>query len=335
MESLKISVNNAIAVFRRVHRARGLDDGMTAAHRAVGLIRESDRLDAWSSLCEFEASVLEIEKVTPRVFTQIKLEDSDALESVEPRPILVNSVLRQGEVGLLIGAAKANKTWMAIDLALSICEGGNWMGAHECAAADVLYIDAESTREMLAERMKIVKVMRQRGLGKMSIMSMRGDSPPTLSEAIERIAQGIAQSNAQLCIIDTLSAYFPIADENDNAEATQIMSAVVRVAEEMQCAILIIHHTPKMTGTTRSVVDAAAGAGAFARRADSIIAVRQDEGENIVDIRTRSFREIDRFVVVYSSTMRPQAQAAENITPQVEKGGRQAQRRVHKLGKED
>ena len=104
------------------------------------------------------------------------------------------------------------------------------------------------------------------------------------------------------------------------------MSRLVKVAEDYSCALCIVHHTPKQSGTKRTVVDAAAGAGAYSRRADSIIAVRQEDGENYVDIRCRSFAQIERFVVTYGANMRPQGERCSGITPPVER------KRVRRLG---
>ena len=319
--------HDVMAIYRRVRRASGLDDAERVARAAVGLIRESERSAAYLSYLEFEANVRALEKIAPQTYQRVVLDDLQALETVQPREVLVESVLRVNEVALLIGAAKANKTWIGIDLAMAITEGGRFMGALECAAGDVLYLDAESSREMLAERFRLCRLNSPREVGKLSVLCQRGKSPETVSDAIDIIAQGISQSNARLCIIDTLSAYFPIANENDNAEATHIMSRLVKVAEEYACAMCIVHHTPKMSGTQRTVVDAAAGAGAYTRRADSIIAVRQEDGENYVDIRCRSFAQIERFVVTYGANMRPQAERCDGITPPVEK-----QKKVKRLG---
>ena len=311
--------HDVLAIYRRVRRASGLDDAERVARAAVGLIRESERSAAYLSYLEFEGNVRALEKLTPKTYQRVALDDLEALETVQPREVLVDSVLRVNEVALLIGAAKANKTWIGIDLAMAITEGGRFMGALECAAGDVLYLDAESSREMLAERFRLCRLNSPREVGKLSVLCQRGKSPETVSDAIDIIAQGISQANARLCIIDTLSAYFPIANENDNAEATHIMSRLVKVAEEYACALCIVHHTPKMSGTLRTVVDAAAGAGAYTRRADSIIAVRQEDGENYVDIRCRSFAQIERFVVTYGANMRPQAERCDGITQPVEK----------------
>jgi RecA-family ATPase len=318
---------DVMAIYRRYRRAGGIDEAEKMARAAISLIREIDQSAVYLLYLEFEANVRALEKLTPQTYQSVALDDLESLKDVQPRDVLVEGVLRVNEVALLIGAAKANKTWIGIDLALAITEGGRFMGALNCPmAGDVLYLDAESSREMLAERFRLSRLNSPKEIGKLSILCQRGKSPETVSDALDIIAQGISQSQASLCIIDTLSAYFPIANENDNAEATNIMSRLVKVAEEYACALCIVHHTPKMSGTQRTVVDAAAGAGAYTRRADSIIAVRQEDGENYVDIRCRSFAQMERFVVTYGANMRPQGERCSGITPPVER------KKVRRLG---
>ena len=318
---------DVIAIYRRYRRAGGIDEAEKMARAAISLIRETDQSAVYLLYLEFEANLRTLDKLTPHTYQRVALDDLESLKDVQPRDVLVEGVLRVNEVALLIGAAKANKTWVGIDLALAITEGGRFMGALNCPmAGDVLYLDAESSREMLAERFRLSRLNSPKEIGKLSILCQRGKSPETVTDALDIIAQGISQSQASLCIIDTLSAYFPIANENDNAEATHIMSCLVKVAEDYSCALCIVHHTPKQSGTKRTVVDAAAGAGAYSRRADSIIAVRQEDGENYVDIRCRSFAEIERFVVRYGANMRPQGERCSGITPPVER------KRVRRLG---
>ncbi|CAB4186161.1 AAA domain containing protein [uncultured Caudovirales phage] len=318
---------DVMAIYRRYRRAGGIDEAEKMARAAISLIRETDQSAVYLLYLEFEANLRTLDKLTPHTYQRVALDDLESLKDVQPRDVLVEGVLRVNEVALLIGAAKANKTWVGIDLALAITEGGRFMGALNCPmAGDVLYLDAESSREMLAERFRLSRLNSPKEIGKLSILCQRGKSPETVTDALDIIAQGISQSQASLCIIDTLSAYFPIANENDNAEATHIMSCLVKVAEDYSCALCIVHHTPKQSGTKRTVVDAAAGAGAYSRRADSIIAVRQEDGENYVDIRCRSFAEIERFVVRYGANMRPQGERCSGITPPVER------KRVRRLG---
>jgi RecA-family ATPase len=318
---------DVMAIYRRYRRAGGIDEAEKMARAAISLIRETDQSAAYLLYLEFEANLRTLDKLTPQTYQRVSLDDLESLRDVQPREVLVEGVLRVNEVALLIGAAKANKTWIGIDLALAITEGGRFMGALNCPmAGDVLYLDAESSREMLAERFRLSRLNSPREIGKLSILCQRGKSPENVTDALDIIAQGISQSQASLCIIDTLSAYFPIANENDNAEATHIMSRLVKVAEDYLCALCIVHHTPKQSGTKRTVVDAAAGAGAYSRRADSIIAVRQEDGENYVDIRCRSFAQIERFVVTYGANMRPQGERCSGITPPVER------KRVRRLG---
>ncbi|CAB4189941.1 hypothetical protein UFOVP1205_25, partial [uncultured Caudovirales phage] len=97
--------HDVMAIYRRVRRASGLDDAERVARAAIGLIRETERSAAYLSYLEFEANVRALEKLTPKTYQRVALDDLQALETVQPREVLVESVLRVNEVALLIGAA--------------------------------------------------------------------------------------------------------------------------------------------------------------------------------------------------------------------------------------
>lgn len=308
------------AIYRKNLRAYGIDKAECEALKAM----PDDDPDLYLEYSYFQSNNREQEKILPTIYKRVILDNLETFEAVGEREIIINNVIRDAEVGLVVGAAKAGKTWIGLDLALSIVEGSFFLGALECSPSNVLYLDAESTREMLADRMRICRINRPQHQGKLSFLCNRGNTPSTLGQATEILRQSISQSDARLCIIDTLTAFFPMENENDNAEATAIMSQIVNIAEDYGCAIMIIHHTPKQSGTQRTVVDAAAGAGAFARRADTVLAVRQEEKENYVDLRTRSFKPIDRFVITFGANMKPQAESCDPNPPEIEKKTKKA-----------
>jgi len=241
------------------------------------------------------------------------------IEHIPPRPIIIDGIARAGEVVLLAGQAKAKKTWLALDLAIACSAGGRWGGTQSCEPCPVLYVDAECPREVIAERMRL----RMLDAGKptteacrrVQLLSARGTVRRSIESACDTIRQGICQSGAGLCIIDTLSAYFPVEDENDNAEATAAMGSIVAVAEDLQCVIMMIHHTPKgAAGSQRATVDMAAGAGAWARRADTVVSIREIEGETLMDVRARSLPAIERACIRWGPTMAPRFEPAPDTS---------------------
>ena len=303
-------MQTTLSVYRRALRRDGHYIAATLAaehHASLSLQGEAERL-AWDALRELlDAGDHDAQ---PRLLT---LRSADDVQTMELAPVLIEGVMRECELGMLVGAAKTRKTWIALDLALAMTSGGRWMDGIGCGEPrNVLYVDAEASPAVVGDRLRLLSIDRRPPpLADLRILSTRGHSPGTVGIAAEMLCQGIAQCDAHLCIVDTLSAFLPLENENDNAEATRAMSALVRVCEDMQCAILLVHHTPKGGGAGRAAIDAAAGAGAFTRRVDTCLAVREEDGETYLDVRARSFESLNRAAITFDrATMQPRCESA-------------------------
>lgn len=241
---------------------------------------------------------------------ELRLYTPEELMCMPQAPMIIDGVLRSGEVGLFIGATKTRKTWCMLDLALSMARGSPWMGGISTSAGNVLLVDAESSLPSLGERIRLLSIDRG-GVDTHQIRILPARGAGGGADIMPQIAAGIGKISAGLCIIDTLSATLPAQDENDNAEATRIMGDVVALADETGCAIMLVHHTAKGGGAGRSVVDSGAGASAYARRADAIISVRDEDGHTMCDILSRSCACRSRSMITFGPTMRPQIMPTE------------------------
>ena len=67
---------------------------------------------------------------------------SDVKEPPEKPPELIAGVLRRGHKALIAGPSKAAKSFLLIELAISIAEGRPWLG-FPCRQGKVLYMNLE------------------------------------------------------------------------------------------------------------------------------------------------------------------------------------------------
>ena len=67
---------------------------------------------------------------------------SDVNEPPEKPPELIAGVLRRGHKALIAGPSKAAKSFLLIELAISIAEGRPWLG-FPCRQGKVLYMNLE------------------------------------------------------------------------------------------------------------------------------------------------------------------------------------------------
>lgn len=197
---------------------------------------------------------------------------------------LVRNILRRGEVCIISGPPKARKTWAAYDLVLCAVHGLEWMGQWQCEPSRVLYVDMELHQGTIAYRLdnmqKHGRYAKAKPIQDNQFQVYTGRSGNRglrdLREAVKLLTNTIWDFEADLVVIDTVSAFLPLEDENSNAEVNDAMGYLMGMATQTEAGLVLVHHTPKNAGE-RSVTDAAAGAGAFTRRPDTVIAMTVEE----------------------------------------------------------
>lgn len=155
-------------------------------------------------------------------------------------------------LGLLAGAPKIGKSWLALDLALHVAKGEEYLG-RRTRGGDVLYLALEDTERRFFERSDIL-----------------ADSkfPETLAFCLEAlpIGQGLPDAigdwivdapNPVLVVVDTLGKVRSMAGRTENAYQydTREMTALKTVADKHNVCILLIHHKRKAASTGDDIYD--------------------------------------------------------------------------------
>lgn len=146
---------------------------------------------------------------------------------------------------LLSGPAKVGKSFMALDMALSVAMGERWMG-RRTRQGRVLYLALEDGGRRIQDR---ARLMLAGQAPPDSLVFVHQDTP----EWMERYGGNIAESMDRFIddckafdfvIVDTLSRAFPGADQDRQHE----MQAVLAPLQASGRAVLIIDHTKKGGG---------------------------------------------------------------------------------------
>jgi len=214
------------------------------------------------------------------------------------RPPIINKLLREGETMNIIAAPKTGKSWLTLDLALSVASGRPWLGRYETTPGEVLIIDNELHRETSASR--VPQVARARGLDfaqvgrRVAIDNLRGRLRDifALRPYFDRLEPG----RFRLIILDALYRFMPLGgDENDNATMAGIYNAIDAYADRLGCSFVLIHHSTKGNQSSKSVTDVGAGAGSQSRATDSHLVLRphEESGCVVLDAAVRSWAPID------------------------------------------
>lgn len=215
-------------------------------------------------------------------------------EHVEMRPAVIHGLLRVGETANVIAAPKQGKSWLTLDLVLSVATGRKWLGTFDVIAGPVLLIDNELHPETLAKRLPAVAEARGIPLAEVTerihVIALRGRLRDLL--ALEHDLRSIPPGRFKLIVLDAFYRFAPEGtDENDNAGMARLYNAVDRIAERLGCAVVLIHHASKGNQSGRGVTDVGAGAGAQSRAVDAHIVLRphEDDGAVVLDAAVRSW----------------------------------------------
>lgn len=99
-----------------------------------------------------------------------------------PRPRwLVHDVWTRGGCGFIAGAPKSYKSWLGLDLALSVATGADWLGFRVVKSGPVLYLQEEDDISLVASRMSNIldaKAPELHWHGRLEAAETAGDDVP-------------------------------------------------------------------------------------------------------------------------------------------------------------
>lgn len=193
------------------------------------------------------------------------------------KPVLVG-LLREGESMNMIAPAKKNKTFLAIDLSLSVVSGRPFLDTFNVPnPGRVLYIDNELHPETMSDRLP--KVVEARRLDfsivedALFVESLRGRLVDI--HEMGSYFSAIEPGRFKLIILDALYRFFPNGvSENDNASMAQVYNAIDRYADRLGSSFVMVHHASKGSQTNKDIVDVGAGGGSQSRATDLHLVLR-------------------------------------------------------------
>ena len=207
------------------------------------------------------------------VYPVLSMADLAAMPDVE---WLVKDALPQGGLALLFGAPGSFKTFIALDLAMSLAyDEGGWLERPAPKGAGVLYIASEGAsglyRRILAWRKKH-KVDEDSDGFHLIREAMSFMNPADMV----RLARTVEQHSAKygrpgLIVVDTVSRVLPGVDENLQKDMTVFIAACDHLRLQSGAAVIGVHHTNK-SGEMR-------GSSVLGGAADSIFRVERGDGE--------------------------------------------------------
>lgn len=175
---------------------------------------------------------------------RLSLLSGRALQEKEfpPLEFIVEGLLAPG-LALLVAPSKAGKSWMVLDLCLSVAEGRPFLG-YRTHKGSTLYLALEDTGRRLKERQD--KILKGRRAPEGFFTAFRaGKIGDGLIEELESVVEDCPE--LKLIVVDTLQMVRSNASCRENAYAADYaaMSKVKQFADQHSLCVLLVHHTRK------------------------------------------------------------------------------------------
>jgi hypothetical protein len=211
-------------------------------------------------------------------------------------PDIIEGLVHRGGKMVLGGASKSYKTWLLIDLAVSVAAGAEWFNGYPTKQGRVLYINFELAAAFCAKRIRTVCDERQITLKPetLDVWNLRGFASkwPQLKE---QIAEGIYV----LIIIDPSYKLLNGRNENSAGDIASLLDEFEVIAERSGATVAFGAHYSKGNQASKESIDRIGGSGVFARDPDSILNFTRHEEEDsfTVEMTLRNHPPQNPFVV--------------------------------------
>lgn len=215
---------------------------------------------------------------------------ANELQAMEfpPLEFLVEGLITEG-LTLLAGKPKMGKSWMALDIAMSVAIGCETLGDRSCKKGTTLYCALEDNPRRLRRRML-------HNYGDQTNWPVNFHFSTQINKldegGREQLEDWIVEHRPSLIIIDTLVCVRPTSKSKNEYDADYAaLSPLQQLAGEYGIAIIVIHHLRKMSGD--DPLDMVSGTTGLTGAVDNVLVLdRKSDGATLYG-RGREMDDID------------------------------------------
>lgn len=256
-----------------------------------------------------EARVAELEEQLQNLSRKRRAELPPILQfgefvGAKPRakpPELIEGLLHKGAKLMLAGGSKSFKTWVLMDMALSVATGKPWWG-FKTVQGRVLYLNMELMVEFAEERTRSIMEAKNIPAGDKGVLldtwHLRGYARD-FKELLPQILRAVAGVQYDLIILDPVYKVLGERDENANGEVAELLNEFESLAVRTGAALAYGHHHSKGSQGEKDARDRSSGAGAWTRDPDSLVDLtpHQEDEHFIVTYTLRNQKPRNKHVV--------------------------------------
>jgi RecA-family ATPase len=213
---------------------------------------------------------------------------------------LLKDFLRVGQVCIISGAAKTNKSWTMMELALAVSQGKGKFIKWSANVGKVYYIDTELEKFDFKKRMKAIahQVGASPDPGEFGIKLIRGIRT-NLDKLVPQLIRKLKGKGYDLICIDAIYSILGDREENANEDISEIGALLFELAKGTGAAVIFSHHFSKGNQGNKRGIEKASGAGSWGRFPDVSLSIdRPNKDGELYNIEPtfRSFPPMKPFV---------------------------------------
>lgn len=230
---------------------------------AASAQKEADRLDGFAALAA--------NLPAGGVFTAAELDKLD----LPPVQWAVPGLLPAG-LSFLVAAPKMGKSWLALDLCLSVAAGGEWLG-RKVSQGPTLYLDLEDSANRAQTRMR---TLLDGFTAAPETCTFRLLAPILGPELFKILDEWIsANPGAKVVCIDTFQKVKPAAGKNETSYSAdyRICAPLQSWAQQHNVCVLLVHHTNKNRGSA-DIFEGVNGSQGLMGSADAVLMLTKSGG---------------------------------------------------------
>jgi putative DNA primase/helicase len=180
----------------------------------------------------------------------------DAVDFAAEAPALVDwlveGAIPRGVNGIVCGDPKASKSFHAVDLAMSLACGVDWLGMLVPRQVRTALVSREDSPSLTQRRINRLLCGNERyGLQLHSWMLVNtrrqiADFKVTTDEHLQQLIDELKHFRVEFVVLDVFRSLHD-SEENDNTEVQQVLQRINRIQNECECAVALVHHINKVS----------------------------------------------------------------------------------------
>ena len=220
--------------------------------------------------------------------SRFKLETEEEQDNAPPPEWLLPEVLPRQGTALLVGATQSYKSFVALDIALSVGSGSRCFGTRPARSGAVVYAAAEGRLDLKTKRRRAWK--EHRGIAAVpsfyvcrAPMLNNGQEVQEFGESLNELAQ---RGPIALVVFDTIAKIIVGLDESHSDTPNRYhVELADPIAEAYDCCVLSLHHTGKDLNA------GARGSAAWRGNTDTYLELRASHGARAGELRVLKHKD--------------------------------------------